>query len=129
MRAESLISLISNPGKRAEKFLQLSHGLEATEAIESSRDALRSAVTAAKTNSYYGDRLRTLNTVLAAKFVDADVATFALDVATMTEATVDVETGTELSWQHQDLAAIYEGAASFLPTKKLAELRTRLEQF
>jgi hypothetical protein len=97
--------------------------------IESARDALRSAVAAAKTNPYYGDRLATLSTVLSTKFVDADVASAALDVATMTEATTSAETSIELSWEHQRLAAIYEGTASVLPTTRLAELRERLQQF
>jgi len=129
VHAESLISLISNPGKRTEALFHLAHGLEVTGAVESARDALRSAVAAAKTNPHYGDRLIALRNVLAAKCINADVASFVLEVAATTEAMPFNDSGAELSWQHQSLGAIYEAAAPLVPRTTLAELRVRLQQF
>ena len=127
-RADGLLSLISDTGKRADAYVELAKGLTVIGAPVAARDALRSAVDAARMNRYYGDRLSTLRAVLSSPAVDPALASLALDVVRSTEADAPELAEHTLTWLHQSVATLYERASGLVPTETAAELRARLEK-
>lgn len=128
IKAQSLISLVADAGKRADAYVELAAGLTLSGAADSARDALRSAIEAARLDPHYGDRLFTLLKILSSPDVDPPLASSVLDVA----HGVGIEapggfTGDIVTEFPSSIATLYERASVLLPIETAAQLRARLE--